>query len=61
MDEEIDGMVADFVMRLTREVKQLSESVRKVNDWQTCFESVLKLGPGPTEDERIDLMPRTTQ
>ena len=44
LDEEIDGMAADFVMRLkegslasldrtTREVKRLSESMPKVNDW----------------------------
>ena len=71
LDEEIDGMAADFTMRLkevtlaaldriTGEVKQLSESVQKVNDRQTCYESVLKLGPGPTEDQRIDLMPGMT-
>ena len=36
--------------RITREVKRLLESVQKVNDRQTCFESVLKLGPWPTED-----------
>ena len=52
LDEEIDGMAADFAMRLkegtlaaldrtTREVKRLSESVSKVNDRQTCFESVV--------------------
>ena len=56
LDNEIDGMAADFAMwmkevtvavldRIMREVKQLSESVRKVNDQQTCFESVLQLGP----------------
>ena len=72
-DEEIDGIDADFAMRLkevtmatldrAREVKQLSESVQKVNDRQTCFESVLNLDPGPTEDQNIDFMPlrRTTQ
>ena len=39
-----------------REVKRLSESVRKENDSQTCFEYVLKFGPaGPTEDQNDDL------
>ena len=49
--------------RITKEMKWLSESVRKMNDRQPCFESVLKLGPGPMEDQRIDLMPgrRPTQ
>ena len=53
LGEEIDGMAAVFAMRLkevtlaaldriTREVKPLSESVRIVNDRQTCFEYVLK-------------------
>ena len=42
---------------LLKTVKQISESVRNVIDRQTCFESVLKLGPRPTEDQRIDLMP----
>ena len=52
LDEEIDGIAAEFAMRLkegtlaelertTREVKRLSESVPKVNVWQTCFESVV--------------------
>ena len=52
LDEEIDEMAPDFAMRLkegtlaaldrtTREVKRLSESVPNVNDWQTCFESVV--------------------
>ena len=52
MTEEMDGMVADFAMqwnectlaaldRTTREVKRLSESVLKVNDRQTCLESVV--------------------
>ena len=68
LDEEIDRMDSDFPMQMkevtvavldsiTREVKRLSESVRKVNDRQTCFESVLKLGTGPTEDQRIDSIP----
>ena len=71
LDEEIDGMAAYIAMRLkedtlaeldmsTREVKRLTESVSKVNDRQICFESVLQLGRGPTEDQRIDLMPRRT-
>ena len=74
-DEEIDGIAAEIAMllkevplaaldrpRITREVKQLSELVRKMNDRQICFESDLKLGPGPTEYQRIDLMPeKTTQ
>ena len=52
LDEEIDGLAVDFVMRLkegtlaaldrtTREVKWLSESVTKVNDRQNSFESVV--------------------
>ena len=54
LDEEIDRMAADFAMRwkevtlaaldrTTREVKRLSELVPKVNDRQTCFESVVLL------------------
>ena len=46
LDEEIDGIAADFAMqmkeltlaafdRITKEVKRLSELMRKVNDWQT--------------------------
>ena len=61
-------MAADFAMqmkevtlaalfRMTREVKRLSESVRKLNERQTSFESVLMLGPGPTENQRIYWMP----
>ena len=49
MDEDIDGMAADFVMRLKevtlaaldrtmREVKRLSQSVPKVNGRQICSE-----------------------
>ena len=52
LDEEIDGLAADFAMRLkevtlaalnrtAREVKRLSESVPMVNNWQTCYESVV--------------------
>ena len=52
LDDEIYGIGADIAMRLkegtlaaldrtTREVKRLSESVPKVNDRQTCFESVV--------------------
>ena len=52
LDVEIDRMAADFAMRwkevtlaaldrTTREVKRLSELVPKVNDRQTCFESVV--------------------
>ena len=52
LDEEIDGMAADFAMglkkvtlaaldRTTREVKRLSESVPNVNDRQTGFEYVV--------------------
>ena len=48
LDEEIDGMAADFAMRLKevtlaaldrimRVLKRLSELVRTVNDRQTCF------------------------
>ena len=36
---------------------RLSESVQKVNERQVHFESVLKLGPRPTEEQRIDLGP----
>ena len=52
LDKEIDGIPADFAMRLkevtltaldstAREVKRLSESVPKVNDRKTCFEYVM--------------------
>ena len=49
LDGEIDGMAADFAIRLKevtldrtmRAVKQLSESVTMVNDRQTCFEYVV--------------------
>ena len=48
LDEEIDGMAADFAMRtkevtlaaldsITRDVKRLSESVQKVNDPQPAL------------------------
>ena len=52
LDEEIDGMATDFAMWLKEDtlvaldrtvwgVKRLSESVPKVNNWQTGFESVV--------------------
>ena len=59
LDQDIDRISADFGMhmknvtlaaydRITKVVEQLSELMRKVNDRQTYFESVLKLGIGPT-------------
>ena len=45
------------VDRITKEMERLSESVQKR---QTHFESVLKLGPRPTEKQRIDLGPGRT-
>ena len=52
LDEEIDGIVVDFAMRLMkvtlaaldrtpRDEKRLLDSVQKVNDPQTCVESVV--------------------
>ena len=35
--------------RITKEMERLSESVQKVNERQAHFESVLKLGPRPTD------------
>ena len=43
--------------RITKEAKRLSESVQKVNERHAHFESVLKLGPRPTEKQRVDLGP----
>ena len=67
-EDDLDGLAADFAMqmkeatlaaldRITKEMERLSESVQKVNKRQAYFESVLKLGPWPTEEQRIDLSP----
>ena len=65
-EEDLDGLAADFARqmkevtlaaldRITKEMERLSESVQKVNERQAHFESVLKLGARPTEEQRIDL------
>ena len=67
-EEDLDGLAADFARqmkevtlaaldRITKEVERLSESVQKVNERQAHFESVLKLGLRPTEEQRINLGP----
>ena len=65
-EEDLDGLAAVFARqmkevtlaaldRITKEMERLSESVQRVNEHQAHFESVLKLGPMPTEEQRIDL------
>ena len=67
-EEDLDGLAADFARqmkevtlaaldRIAKEVERLSVSVQKVNERQAHFESVLKLGLRPTEEQRIDLGP----
>ena len=65
-EKDLDGLAADFARqmkevtlaaldRITKEMERLSESVQKVNERQPHFESALKLGPRPTEEQRINL------